>query len=131
MTRRSYVRVTIAACAIYGATIAVPASVSAAPSPYCAKLTKLMSPIAGTSPVGGDGKKMKAMAKALRDSNPPAEVKQAVSDFASGLDDLSSKVGKLKTANDAKNLAKSFGAGSKYQKGLLGIGKFERTCTTG
>lgn len=135
MLRRSSrpVAASLATFTLVGASLVVlvPFAATAASAAYCSKIATIMSSSGAISPAAGNPKAFKAMASALRASNPPAEVKQAVSDFASGLDDLASKIGSIKNKDDVKNLAKDFGAGSKYQRGLLGIVKYERSCATG
>ena len=102
----------------------------AAGSSYCATLAKIMAAEQDRNPLAGDPKGLKAMASALRSSNAPSEVKQAVADFADGLDKLSGKVKNIKSSTDAKALAKDFGKDSKYQKGLFGILRYERSCAS-
>ena len=132
MNRFRHFAVALGATGFAVAALCVPFATPAhaAGSSYCATLAKIMDAKQDSNPLAGDPKGLKAMASALRSSNAPSEVKQAVADFADGLDKLSGKVNNIKSSTDAKALAKDFGTDSKYQKGLFGILRYERSCAS-
>ena len=95
-TRAALTAVSIATCFALGPSIAA----HAASSPYCSKLSKLMdsNSLDKAKSPGEAAKKMQALAKALRASNPPSDMKKTVADYADVMDRVG---GKLKGANDA------------------------------
>ena len=123
--RRGVVLVAMAFGSFVSVSIVAAPPAHAAVPPYCAKLSKIMSGADSAADSGRNPKAMKAMAAALRASGPPTEIKQGASDFAGGLDDLAGRIGKIKNASDARTLAKDFGVGSKYNKGLTAIFKYQ------
>jgi hypothetical protein len=127
------VRSAVVLCVVaLGASAAQPlvAPAGAAPQSYCATLSKLMSDT-GSSSFAADPALLTKKAKAFRDSNPPADIKKAVNDFASGLDDLASVFKSLKSKPDPVAIGKKFGPGSKYQTGLAAILRYEATTCSG
>ena len=102
---------------------------AAAPS-YCTVLAKIMADNS-VDPFAGDPSFFTKKAESLRASNPPADVKKAVSDFASGLDELAAKLKSMKSKPDIAVIRKQFGAGSKYQQGLVGILRYQSTTCAG
>lgn len=107
----------------------LPAS-AAAPPTYCSTLLRILDPQSAAGLISKPDE-MKNIAKALKSSNPPAEIKQAVNDFADALNDLAGKIVKAGSGTDAKSLAKEFGKGSKYQNALRSIVTYETTTCRG
>jgi hypothetical protein len=106
------------------------AGAASPPPTYCATLNSIMSDNP-KSPVDADPSFFTAKAKELRSSKPPADIKKAVTDFASGLDALAVAMKSMKGKPDLAAIRKGFGADSNYQQGLGGILRYLSTKCSG
>ncbi len=76
-----------------GLLLAPLAPAAGAKAPYCATVQKAMETMSGSSKNPADAaKQMKAMAKALRTSKPPADLKTTIGDYASSMEKLADKI---------------------------------------
>lgn len=76
-----------------GLLLAPLAPAASAKAPYCATVQKAMQSISSDSKNPADAaKQMKAMAKALRNSKPPADLKATIGDYASSMEKLADKL---------------------------------------
>ena len=90
---RSFFARTAMSVGAAGLLLAPLAPAASAKAPYCATVQKAMQSMSSDSKTPADAaKQMKAMAKALRSSKPPADLKATIGDYASSLEKLADKL---------------------------------------